>query len=71
MLGKTHVLVVLDCLNQYLNTGRRKHLKIIVKSFLTKIFHDSDDIMTPNLGQIFVLKKVIYRNQKTDMDKVT
>ena len=26
--------------------------------------------MTPNLGQIFILKKVIYRNPKTDMDKV-
>ena len=62
MLGKTHALVVLDCLNQFLNTGRRKHLRIqiLAKSFQTKILYDSIDIMTPNLDQIFILKKVIY-----------
>ena len=61
----------MDCLNQYLYTGRRKHVKIIVKSFLTKVFHNSDDIMIPNLDQIFILQKVIYWNQETDIDKVT
>ena len=73
LLGKTHVLVVLDCLNQHLNTGRRKHLKIqiIVKSFLKIFFHNSNEIMTPNLDHIFVLKKAIYWNQKIALDEVT
>ena len=73
ILGKTHVSVALNCLNQCLNTGWRRHLKIeiIVKSLLTTFFMTQLRKWHQTWTTYSFLKKVIYWNQKIDMNENT